>query len=168
MTKSIKLSKNKCALVDDEDFEYLNNFNWSLSSAGYAVSSSNKIMHRMIMNTPKGLVTDHINHNTLDNRKENLRICTNSENRHNYIKPKNNTSGYKGVYFHKTTNKWCAKIRVNRIKMHLGYFLDIEEAAIAYNKAATKYFGEFALLNYVEEKTIKNGFTYVPPYKEIE
>lgn len=106
-------------------------------------------MHREIMQTPMELQTDHINGNKLDNRKENLRICTCSENQHNKKIYKNNLSGYKGVYFDKANNCWRALIRINGKKIYLGTFYASKDAAKAYDIAAKKYFGEFAVFNFV-------------------
>jgi len=86
---------------------------------------------------------DHINGDKLDNRRENLRSATRSQNKMNSGKPKNNTSGYKGVCWYKRGNKWRAQIGINGKLKHLGYFEDKEEAAKAYKKAAEKYHGEF-------------------------
>ena len=93
-------------------------------------------LHRLIMNTPKGMQTDHINGDTLDNRKQNLRICTAAENQRNRGPTKNNKSGFKGVRWHIRDKKWCAAIRHEGINIHIGYFKDKEEAASAYDKKA--------------------------------
>lgn len=90
---------------------------------------------------------DHINGNPLDNRWENLRNATNTENSRNSRKPKNNTSGYKGVSFIPRLNKYRATIMVNRRSLHLGCYYCPKEAAAAYNTAAKEHFGEYALLN---------------------
>ena len=99
MTKSIPLTQGKFALVDDEDFEKLNQNVW-LFCNGYAARGVNRFprrrllyMHRIILNPPEGFDVDHISHNSLDNRKENLRICSRTENQRNRIIGKNNTSG---------------------------------------------------------------------------
>jgi hypothetical protein len=105
-------------------------------------------MHRLIMNTPKGMVTDHINGNPLDNRKENLRICTAAENKQNRAAGKNNTSGFKGVSRHKRTNSWHARIGHNKKPIHIGCFEDKEEAARAYDRKAIELHGEFAQTNF--------------------
>lgn len=151
--KEIKLSQGKVALVDDEDYEELNKDRWYLAkgyNTNYACRySDRKYMHRLIMNTPKGLVTDHINHNGLDNRKVNLRVCTNTENMRNQSSSKNSTSKYLGVYWVKDRKKWKSQIWANNKKIFLGYHQNEDDAALAYNVAAISYFSEFANLNLV-------------------
>jgi hypothetical protein len=105
-------------------------------------------MHRVIMKTPEEMDTDHINHDQLDNRRENLRICTRSENKRNSVAYKTNTSGFKGVTFSRHTNKWQAQIKVGDLEKYLGYFSKLEAAAHAYDDAAKKYYGDFAKLNF--------------------
>jgi hypothetical protein len=95
------------------------------------------------MNPKINMYVDHINKNGLDNRKENLRICTNYQNLWNSKLYKSNTSGYKGVYWCKHYNKWHTRIKVCGKQKHIGYFKDIIEAKEAYIKAAKQYFGEF-------------------------
>lgn len=152
--KKIKLTKGQYALVDDDDFKYLNEVSWFYLEPGYAARSIRQgtkiikqLMHRVIMNTPKGLEVDHINENKLDNRRQNLRNCLVRENRRNRKSLRNNTSGYKGVCWYKKSKKWVAKISFNGKRYHLGYFDDIIKAAKAYNNAALKYHKEFAALN---------------------
>lgn len=163
--KYINLTKGKRAIVDDDDFSKVYLYKYHYDTWGYAVRSEwsaidkrNKkvFLHRDILEPPSGLQIDHINGNKLDNRKENLRICTASENvRHRPIGVKN-TSGYKGVIFSGKLNKknpWVASINIgtgkNRKHHHLGYFSTKEDAALAYNIHAKKFFGEYAYLNNV-------------------
>ena len=158
------------ALVDDELYNELSKFNWSISKNGYAqrrVKIGDKVstvlMHRQIMELTFGdsICVDHINGNRLDNRKSNLRICSRTENNHNMRISKRNKSGAKGV-FHLTieyeTKKgisrkdyWRASIMVDRKNIFLGTFSynpnGLERAKKAYNDAAKKYYGEFAYLN---------------------
>lgn len=99
------------------------------------------------MNAAPNEQVDHINGDGLDNRKSNLRICNGSQNRCNKGKPKNNTSGYKGVTWHTPNKKWVAQIAVNGKHSYIGSFKTKEEAAKAYNKKAKELHGEFARLN---------------------
>lgn len=94
---------------------------------------------------------DHNDKNPSNNRIENLRAATQSENQQNIDLKSNNKSGYKGVYFHKATSKYASQLRKNGKCIHLGLFLCPKEAALAYNEAAVKYFGEFARLNKIDE-----------------
>ncbi len=96
------------------------------------------------------LKIDHIDGNRNNNFIENLRLATFSQNSNNYKKPKNNTSGYKGVSWKKQNNKWLVQITVNNKRVYIGYFIDLLTAAKAYNEAALKYHGEFAKLNKVD------------------
>lgn len=157
--KQIPLTRGQFALVDDEDYPMLVAMGKWFYSAGYAVRSysykntndkwscKQVKMHRLVTNAPKGKSVDHIDGNPLNNQKSNLRICTNAENLRNRGFNKNNTSGYKGVFWHKPRSKWTSKIKVNRASIYLGLFSCRHEAARAYNAAALEHFGEFAFLN---------------------
>ena len=105
------------------------------------------LMHREIIQTPEGMHTDHIDGNKLNNRKLNLRICRNSQNRCNMRLHIDSTSGYKGVAWHKGTNKWQARIRVNDKTLWLGLFENAADAARVYDNAALRLHGEFAKTN---------------------
>lgn len=104
-------------------------------------------MHRIIADTPCELICDHVNHDGLDNRKQNLRNCTTLQNSRNQRSRKYTTSKYKGVCFNKNRKKWNVKIQIDGSSKHLGYFTDEIDAARAYDEAAKKYYGEFACLN---------------------
>ncbi len=135
--KEIQLTKNKVAIVDDEDFEFLSHWRWKYHKDGYAVRTATKgpvYMHREINKTPKVLITDHINRNGLDNRRKNLRTATLSQNGFNTGIWKHNTYGVKGIYWSKQKNKWHAKATVNQKNVHLGFYLDIKSAAEARKK----------------------------------
>lgn len=148
--KEIPLTQGMVALVDDEDFEGLSRFRWCYDN-GYArrkeMSDGGKweniLMHRVILNARSGIDGDHKDENTLNNRRSNLREATRSQNGSNRGRPSNNTSGFKGVSWHKHHCKWGAHIRVNWKLIHLGYFTKAEDAASAYATAAREYFGEF-------------------------
>ena len=111
------------------------------------VAGKKVLMHRVIKNAPKSHYVDHINHNTLDNRQSNLRLCNNSGNITNRNAPKNNSSGYKGVSKCKATGKWKAYISKDNKRYYLGGFDTKEKAAEEYNIHAIKLHGEFACLN---------------------
>ena len=151
--KTIELTQGRFATVDDGDFDELNRHKWCISGAGYAVRKSffkTIGMHAAIMGTPDGMHTDHINGDKLDNRRENLRICTPSQNQQNRSNQKNNKIGYKGVGWNSTANKWLARITVRGEQVHLGYFETAEDAARAYDQAAKDLHGEYAFLNFPE------------------
>lgn len=155
----IDLGNNQFALVDFEDYEYLNELKWHICKSGnqlYARSifydnkkRKNILMHRLILE-PKGKCIDHINGNGLDNRKCNLRICERHQNALNRKKNINNLSGFKGVSWFKSSQKWRAQIQYKKIVYHLGVFEKRIDAARAYNAAAIKYHGEFAKLNVLD------------------
>ena len=150
---------NKFAIVDDEDFEYLNQYKWYYHQ-GYAHRTlhlnNGKVktisIHRTIMNNPLNMVVDHINMDGLDNRKQNLRICTIKENSRNSKLQKNNTSGYIGVHKNISSKKpWAARLGYNGKKIHLGYYYSEKEAAKAYNQKAIELYGKYAKLNLIED-----------------
>lgn len=148
--KRIKLTQGKFALVDDADYEMLNKWKWCAIKSGknfYAQRYHSIIMHREILQTPKGLETDHIDGNGLNNQRSNLRIATHSQNGKNRGKCNNNTSGFKGVSWNKKNKRWQANIKINGKRKYLGEFTSKELAHIAYCEACTKYHGEFANLN---------------------
>jgi hypothetical protein len=153
MTKIILLTRGLTATVSDEDFDLLNKFNWNAVKGAvyyYAVRSNDKAkMHRIIVDAPSGMQVDHIDGNTLNNTRENLRICTVSQNQCNSKVRVDNTTGYKGVTICKS--KYYAQIRHNGKRISLGYYEKPEDAARAYDEAAKKYHKEFASLNYKED-----------------
>lgn len=160
--KKIKLTQEKYAMVDDDDYEFLSQFNWyAFKNHGTyrAVRCASGLkrtvyMSRDLMKPLSGMVVDHINGDTLDNRKCNLRVCTSAENIRNRKLHKNSISGYKGV--RKQGKNWRATIRANDKRIFLGVFNTKEEAAAAYNEASKKYHGEFARINTItNQKTTK-------------
>jgi hypothetical protein len=150
--KTIPLTRGQVTLVDDENFSQLIMFKWfalwaPTSKSFYAARGSNQHtirMHRVILGAQPGECVDHRNRDTLDNRRENLRICTDAENRRNRGKQCNNTSGFKGVCWNKRCHKWQARIMIDGNLINLGCFTIPEEAAVAYNSAAIRLHGEFA------------------------
>ena len=153
--RTIPLPQGRAALVDDCDYEYLMQWKWQFhtrKSTGYAnrlgcVGGKRRriYMHRLVadrigMNAQHRDV-DHVDGNGLNNQRNNLRLATRSQNNVNSKRPKNNTSGFKGVYPHAQVNKWCAQIGVAGRRLYLGYFDDPREAASAYNEAALKRCG---------------------------
>ena len=157
--KEIALANGKGMVkVDDSDYELVIAHKWSAhhgSTKTYAKARiNNKIvaMHRLIMNvTDPTVQVDHINGDSLDNRRENLRICSNQENLRNRGAQANNKSGYKGVVCREgRKNPYIAQIAVNKKNIYLGSFECAEDAALAYDIAARDTFGEFAYLNFPE------------------
>lgn len=132
------------SLVDKEDVEKLFPNKWCLDKNNYVKNSKQEYLHRIILTAPEGVYIDHINGNTLDNRKENLRICTDGENVSNRTKlGTNNTSGILGVRFNNQRNKWYSEIQYQYKKIFLGYYNTKEEAIEARIKAEKTYFKEF-------------------------
>jgi len=162
--KRIPLTQGKFALVDDDIFDELNQDKWYAlknKRTFYAVRNVRKAdgkqtslkMHRVIIQTPSGMETDHIDHNGLNNQRSNLRICTTIENSHNKrAEVKEDTkysSNYVGVSWHKDNKKWRANIASNGKDIHLGYFNNELDAAIAYNNALKKYHSVVTRLNVI-------------------
>lgn len=153
--KEIQLGNGGIVKVDDETYGFLVRFHWYKDSNGYIVrrdrgrGTSSFYMHRDIMGHPARLVIDHINGDKTDNQINNLRMCLQKQNACNRGPwAKSMYSKYKGVSKDKRRKiQWVAKIMSNRKTINLGYFEKEEEAALAYNEAARKYHGEFALLN---------------------
>jgi hypothetical protein len=139
------------SFIDLEDVDKVKHRNWSIGSGGYPIASENYKhirIHRLVMKPPQGMVVDHIDGDKLDNRKSNLRICTQQENKfaRHAVDAK---SGYKGVYYQKGNGRWWASVQARCHIYHLGRFDSAEKAALAYNDKALELFGEFAVLNEV-------------------
>lgn len=154
----IELANGNIAKVDAEDYERVSAIHWHIDDAGYVRTniwsdgkkSSAPRMHRFVLQEIDSKThIDHINGDKLDNRKSNLRACSGSSNAMNRGKQNNNSSGYKGVIFDKSRDKWRAEICFEGNRKYLGRFNTVEEAAIAYNDAALIYHGEFANINEV-------------------
>lgn len=142
--------KNKSFYIDRKDWALLDGLKWHVGQYVYTqVDGKTVYLHRLILNPPKGVYVDHINRNPLDNRRKNLRFATQSQNMANQGLAKHNSSGYKGVSFHKAAQKWQAYIECGK-KIHIGCFADRHEAAHIYNQVAIQVFGDFAQLNEIE------------------
>ena len=164
--RRISLSKGQFTIVDEADYEWVMQWKWCATlnpgnNAWYAMRSTKVAgknqtirLHRLLMGIQRGnkLQVAHINHDTLDNRRENLRVCTASQNQFNTRGQVDSKSGYKGVFFSSSHRRWVAKISVNGKKHHLGYGSTPEECAALYREAAKHLHGEFAC-------TESNGLT---------
>ena len=164
MAREILLNTGNAAIVDDEDYELVSRYNWTESDKGYAITSI-KIngkwktvpMHRLINNTPAGMLTDHIDGDRLNNRRENLRTCEAKQNMQNMKIFKSNKSGYKGVSVKKNISKqgneylyWMAQIKLDLDKPYKLFPYTEEgklQAARWYDEQARLHFGEFAKVN---------------------
>jgi hypothetical protein len=156
MAKVISLTQGKVALVDDDVFPILNQYKWHFSQ-GYASRMTRHNgkrlvikMHHEILPARTDIDVDHVNGNTLDNRRANLRYATRSQNNANRHARSKGTSPYKGVCWRPIPKRWKAYIKKDRRQIHLGYFSTQEAAARAYNDAALRLFGAFARLNDVK------------------
>ena len=157
----VYIKDNIISLFDREDYyKYFKDHRLCIDKRGYVVRGQIKV-HRLIMNVndPK-LTIDHINGNPLDNRKTNLRICTQSNNCKNKSINSNNKSGIVGVYFDNRTQKWVANIKVNYKKINLGYFNTLDEAAKMRKEAEEKYFGDYSI-----EKSRNGDYTNKNTYR---
>lgn len=151
------------ALVDDEDYERINSLRWSAIVGSKRVRAQGKIvdhagkertvsLHRYLLQvSDPDIKVDHIDHDPLNNTRANLRLCSNAENCRNIPRRVDNQSGFKGVWWYPRRRKYQAYIRHNYKRFHLGLFVTAEQAAVAYDTAARKYFGEFAWLNFPDE-----------------
>jgi len=160
--KKIPLTKGMSAMVDDADYEWLNQWKWNVNKAGRRHYAARRhgikeggngeviTMHRVIMNNPAGMDIDHIDGDGLNNQRSNLRICTHAENVRNRKKPIVNNEKYIGVKTYKGIFKtsYRAIIGHNGKVYHLGMFPTAEDAAMAYDKKARELFGEFANTNF--------------------
>lgn len=154
--KQIPLTQGKFALVDDEDYEFLNQWKWCYQIPGYAVRGIKKngktkimIMHRVILKASRGTVLDHINGNGLDNRRSNLRICTQQQNTRNSHKRRTSISSkHKGVHYSTKDQRWVTQIQQGGKRVHIGHFKSEHHAALAYDLWAHDLFDNFARPNF--------------------
>jgi len=165
--RKIPLTQDKYAIVDPERYEELAKYTWfavrsergyyavrmTRAKRGSRVKQKAVRMHRVILKPPEGKFVDHINHNGLDNRRANLRVCTIQQNMWNKRKQRGNySSKYKGVNWSKNERKWVARVTCNGRQVFLGYFDDEKEAAMAYDAKAKELFGEYAAPNLPSSK----------------
>lgn len=157
--KKIPLTQGKFALVDDADFDWLNQWKWcaikgrsTFYAARRATYERGKqkgiLMHRVLLGAPVGLDVDHKNGDGLNNQRDNVRVGTPQQNSFNRRRNAKGSSKFKGVCWYPPGRKWAARIRVNQHRFHLGYFSDETLAALAYDAAAKENFGDFARLNF--------------------
>ena len=164
MTKRIKLTQGKYALIDERDYQNLSKYKWNANQQGRKkeywiarafINKKTTRMSRYLLDAPVDKVVDHINHNTLDNRRKNLRIVTraqNSANQEKQILQRKQSCIYKGVYLFRKTGRWVASIgqHSNKKKRYIGCYKTKELAAAAYNKEARKRYGIYAHLNKIK------------------
>lgn len=143
-------NSDKFAIVDKEDYDKLSQYKWFLHPTGYVrrnlKGGGQILLHREIMNTPEDLFTDHINGNRLDNRKTNLRICTARQNSYNKKSNYPNPLGVRGVS-QRYGKRFYVRIKTSQGHKYIGAYDNLIDAARAYDDAARKYHGEFAILN---------------------
>lgn len=152
----VPLTQGKFAVIDALDAERVLGFGkWRIIQGRYVGRSvkipgtrkSNTVyLHHFLSGCPED--TDHIDRDTLNNRRKNLRCATRAQNTANSVRRRSNTSGFKGVGWHKRGGRWRAQIRIKGRQIHLGHFSTAEEAARAYDDAARAEWGEFAYLNF--------------------
>jgi hypothetical protein len=150
--KTISTKKGELIFVDDDDYVIISQYTWGVMTNGYVATSKRKpdkgkiLLHRLITDAPAGKFVDHKNGNKCDNRKSNLRLCSNQQNQHNQT-VRRGKSIFKGVSYHATRKRWYGSICHNNKSIHLGSFDNELDAAKAYNNKAKELFGEFANLN---------------------
>lgn len=147
--KKIPLGRGQFAIVDDEDYELVAQFKWHTmaNSNSHHVYAATKLrMHRLIVKPPPGYMVDHINGDTLDNRRCNLRICTNAQNQQN-TQSRGGTSQYKGVSFQVKSGKWMAAFQFDGVRYYCGAWDTEEDAAKAVDKKRSEVCGDFASKN---------------------
>ena len=154
----VELTKGLKTTIDDRDVWILEGNKWVASGNTdkerfYAVRGKGKTrvsLHRVLLDAPKGMQVDHIDGDTLNNRRNNLRLCTSQQNTFN-SKKKTSASKYKGVWYNKRLKKWTSRLMINGKNLYFGLFDTEEGAGIAYNEGAREHFGEFARLNKIDD-----------------
>lgn len=168
----------KTVLIDDEDYDLIKRIKWNIAhddedDVYYArgrvkkkdlgkYNQSYVRMHRIIMNAPRDKQVDHVNHNGLDNRKENLRLSDQKQNSANMRLAKDSTTGFKGVTYQKKKKLYKVRLRVNYKLIYGGMHKNIYKAALMYNELAKKHFGEFACLNQLTNEQIEEAKKEMP------
>lgn len=159
MVVIVPLTQGKAAVIDDEDAARVLAYKWSAytsrgkwyarrSISGADGKPRHLQLHRFIASAPQGTGVDHVDGDGLNNRRSNLRLSSHAQNGANQRRPKNNTSGYKGV--HRAEGRWAAKVG----STYLGVYATPEEAARAYDTAAREIYGDFARLNFPDEQIV--------------
>lgn len=160
-TTSIPLGRGYTAIIDTDDVDLVRGIRWTAVKSDHRVyaysntSAYKGMLHRLIVNAPKGVDVDHWDGEGLNDRRSNLRIATRSENMVNVPLRSSNTSGYVGVSWHRGAAKWRSAIKKNGRQIHLGFFASAEEAARAYDVKARELFREFAQLNFPDEHCLQ-------------
>ena len=159
MAKAIPLTRGLVAIVDAADYEWLSQWKWhAVGTPLYSFYAARGVsengvqsvvrMHRAILGASKDHAVDHINHDTLDNRRQNLRLCSQAENNRNKSRRRGSSSEYLGVSWCGARGKWQAQININSRNSYIGRFVSEIDAARAYDAAARARYGEFANLNF--------------------
>jgi hypothetical protein len=150
----IILTQDQVSIVDKEDELTFGNRLWYAHKrrGSYYAASRVGQLHRLIMKCPAGMVVDHINGNTLDNRKANLRVCLQKHNTYNRRPNKKGASDYKGVSWHIHQSLWAVSITADKKTKHLGYFKCENQAALIYNEASLKYHGKYGYQNIIKQR----------------
>ena len=162
MSKEISITRGQIVIVDEQDYEELSKYKWYLID-GFAARTIKKdskrttiYMHRVIIDAPMGVSVYHVNHNKLDNRRENLHLVKGSARMHRRPSVKH-SSKYRGVYWCKDKRKWIAEIKVYKKQIRLGRFEVEKDAAMAYDEAARKYYGSLARTNFATNEIMEES-----------
>lgn len=148
----IKVKGGIFALIDEEDLELVNKYTWHTCDKGYPRNRYYGRMHRHIMGNPLGMVVDHINGNKLDNRRQNLRVCTQAQNCRNRSSAAGSTSKFKGVSWNQRKQRWIVSIKYYEKTVYIGSYKSEELAALCYNIASQELHGEFGKKNALERE----------------